>query len=104
MELIITEQDKYTRLFRQAVDKWGIEPNLDKVIEEAAEVIQAIAKWKTFGDEASFEHLHEEMADLQICMDLMYETFLSNNDVKEWYRKKMDRMERRIESSNLHGK
>jgi ubiquinone biosynthesis protein UbiJ len=97
MELVITEQDKYTRILRKAVDAYGIEAQLNQVTEEFAEVIMAINKWRRNPCEQTLDNLHEEIADSQIMIDQLLETFLSAEQVKQWYRFKMKKIADRLE-------
>lgn len=70
------EKDKYYKLF---VDTWGEDAQLDMCIEEMAELIQAINKYKRRGRRNSPEeimyNLHEEIADVLNMMGQMQYIF-----------------------------
>ncbi len=55
----------FNEICRQAIEKWGIASQLDQTVEEAAEFIQAINKFKRFNNPSS---LIEEINDLEIMI------------------------------------
>lgn len=54
-------------LYRKIVSKYGLIPQLDQVIEESAELIQAINKLKRRKPN-SLQNLIEEIADIEIML------------------------------------
>ena len=58
-------------LYKQAVDTWGADNQLDMAIEECAELITAIRHFKR--GRCSFQKLAEEVADVEIMMDQIRE-------------------------------
>lgn len=65
---MIDEQE----LYQKALDKWGIDLQLIMMIEECAELIQAITSLKRGGD---VEELIEEIADVKIMLGQMEMVF-----------------------------
>lgn len=60
---------KNTEIYRNALDKWGEDAQLNKVVEECAELIQALCKRKIKpNDEKVIDNLLEECADVRIML------------------------------------
>ena len=62
----MTEQE----IYQKAIDKWGLEKQALKAVEEMAELIQALVK-DNFHKPASqeiCENIHEEIADVEIML------------------------------------
>ena len=58
------------KLYARAWRKWGPDSQLDMVIEEAAELIQAVNKVKRYGYKAkNLDHLAEEVTDVAIMLE-----------------------------------
>ena len=59
------------RIYEKAFEKWGADLQLLMVIEESAEVQQALTKLfrKGMMDNRSLTHLAEEVADLEIAIE-----------------------------------
>lgn len=56
-------------LYRAALNKWGEDAQLNKVVEECAELIQALCKRKIKpNDEKVISNLLEECADVRIML------------------------------------
>jgi len=56
-----------TKILKRAIAHFGEEKQLKKAAEEAAELIQAILKYEP-ENEATADHLCEEMADMEIML------------------------------------
>jgi NTP pyrophosphatase (non-canonical NTP hydrolase) len=92
-------------IFKEAVDKFGVENQLLKLVEEMAELTQAIIKRKLNPDEPKYlNNMLEEFADVNIVMnqvaysDLM-ESEIANDLFNMHYNRKLDRMESLLKSS-----
>lgn len=81
-------------VLKDAINKFGRYSQLEKLIEEASEVIQATQKYKRSISEETEDHLCEELADLSIMIDQMYLIFPGKVEV--WKVKKLDRLKERI--------
>jgi len=55
-------------LYKAAVDAWGIEPQIDMVVEELGELIVAIQKWKRYPSESTVHDIAEEVADVELML------------------------------------
>ena len=64
-------------VYKRAVDIWGVEIQMGMMIEEAAELIQAISKYKRAHDKSdeikqdAYNHVCEEVADVENMIDQM---------------------------------
>lgn len=79
---------------QKAVETFGKVHAMIVAMEEMAELIQAVTK--VLRDKADFENVAEEIADVEICMDLLKQVFNNTNKVKRWKQKKILRMAERI--------
>lgn len=85
-------------LFKRATKNWGSLNQLDMVIEEAAELIQAInkAKRKDFNVD-SVNDLCQEIADVEIMIDQL-KIILNENDLINRFRiEKVERLRDRLD-------
>jgi len=53
-------------LMRSALDEWGSDSQLDMVVEECAELIDAIQKWRRH--RIASEKVLEEAVDVELCL------------------------------------
>ena len=67
---------------------------VDYLIEESAELIHALSKWKR-GKSSSIEKIEEEMADVSIMLELAKGTVVSEGKVTKQVEKKLKRLRRR---------
>ena len=68
---------KSENIFKQAVDKFGVENQLLKLVEEMAELTQAIIKHRLYPNEPKhFNNLLEEYTDVTIVMRQLIESKL----------------------------
>jgi hypothetical protein len=57
-------------LYNTAIDLFGVNAQIDKTVEELAELIQALMKWKGHGfQQRHFINVLEEYGDVQIMLD-----------------------------------
>lgn len=86
-------------LFINAIDAFGIQNQMYKTVEEAAEFVQALMKYCLNPTEESVNHLFEEIADLEIMIEqvkLMLGKTKANEKISEFKEYKLERLERRI--------
>jgi len=81
-------------ILQSAIDKWGADAQMGMVIEECAELTQAISKIKR-GEDA-WDNFAEELADVQITLDQM-RLIVGSGAVDDWEERKLSRLERRLE-------
>lgn len=81
-------------IYEQALRKWGINSQLDMTIEECAELIQAINKFRRseLEDKATREHLIEECVDVELMINQMREYFNDEANTRDDI--KMQKIER----------
>ena len=63
---MFNEEDK--KLFVRAIEKWGWNSQIEMLIEECSEVIQAIQKYKRIPDYDRYFNICEKIADVQIMI------------------------------------
>ena len=70
-----------TEMYKIAIEKWGVSSQLEMMVEECAELIQALQKLKRvnasneFLIEGATEHICEEIADVEILIEQMRQIF-----------------------------
>jgi NTP pyrophosphatase (non-canonical NTP hydrolase) len=83
-------------LFKQAIDKWGRQSQIDMMIEECSELIKALCKLKRKHEPADTASLVndicEEIADVQIVAGQMRHVF-GAEEVDDWYGVKLNRLQ-----------
>ncbi len=91
------------KIYREALELWGREAQLQMVIEEAAETIQALCKVKRYN--SLFEHvcLAAEIADLEIVLEqakIILECESQVNDFKELALENLEKKIREAKHAN----
>lgn len=84
-------------LLKQAIEEWGSNSQMDMVIEECAELIKAINKFKRSPSAANMNELCGEVADVEImCQQvrLMVNKDALIDKIKE---EKLDRLRARLD-------
>lgn len=89
------------RIMRQAIETYGVQAQCNVAIEEMAELTKAIVKIRRVADDygktqAALENLLEEIADVDIMIEQM-KIMWGPKQVEEYRRKKLERLERRLE-------
>lgn len=88
------------RIMRQAIETYGVQAQCDVAIEEMAELTKAIMKIRRVADDykktqPALDNLLEEIADVDIMIDQM-KIMWGQKQVEEYRRKKLERLERRL--------
>ena len=99
---------KTIELYKKALSKWKTTSQMDMTIEECAELIQAIQKWKRSGSLNTRDHVLEEMADVEIMLEQMklifnYD-FQLTSPASKFHRikqAKLNRLEERLKNENI---
>lgn len=91
----------------RSIVRYGADAQTTVCMEECAELIQAISKLKRFNPEDPdntvsrnelIENLYEEMADVQICFNLLVEIYeLKPSDLRRMIDHKVWRMKQKME-------
>lgn len=92
----------------RSIARYGKDTQTTVCMEECAELIQAISKLKRYNPEDTtnkvgrselIENLYEEMADVQICFDLLIEIYgLKPSDLRRMIDHKVWRIKRKLEA------
>lgn len=84
-------------LFRDAVNKWGIELQIACTIEECSELTKVLCKILRKHD--AFEQLPEEIADVEIMIQQLKQHYDLQRKVDYHICKKLARLRERVETS-----
>lgn len=86
-------------IYVQALDKWGSVAQLDMMVEESAELIQAIQKLRRKESRETWDHFAEEVADvlimaeqMQLIIDKVNEKQGWDIDIESWRQQKLKRL------------
>lgn len=82
-------------VYRAAIEKWGVDGQLDILCEEAAEVVVARSKVRR-GKPDALMALAEEVADLLICADQI-RVYLGEELVDRKIDEKLHRLRKRLQ-------
>lgn len=86
-------------ILKEAIKSWGIKAQTEMLIEECAELIQAISKYNRANDsdiQKRFENIAEEIADVEILLDQMRIIFKNDKLIEEYREMKIDRLYTRL--------
>jgi len=86
-------------LMQKAIQKWGIDLQIDLAQEECAELIEAIAHWRRGRDDCNTK-LIEEIADVKIMIRQL-ELVFGVDAVEDVVQYKMQRLASRIERNSF---
>lgn len=88
-------------IYKRIVDKWGVESQLNMVTEEIGELLQAISKFRRSynkDDETkakAYDHLCEEIADVENMINQMREMFDSEL-IDKYKKEKLERISKKL--------
>jgi len=89
-------------IYKRIVDKWGVESQLNMVTEEIGELLQAISKFRRSynkDDETktkAYDHLCEEIADVENMINQMREMFDSEL-IDKYKEAKLERISKKLD-------
>lgn len=83
------------RLYRAALETFGVPSQIIKLVEETGEFFEAFGK--CLGGRDKVSHVAEEMADVHIMLDQIAVYFDCEAEVERQKRYKLKRLEQRIE-------
>lgn len=92
---------KEIEIYEQAISRWGGISQSDMMVEECAELIQALNKFKRAkGDEnlsKCWDNILEEIADVEIMLNQMKVLFnRDGKEIQKWKEIKLERLKKRI--------
>ncbi len=83
-------------IYEQAIEKFGIEKQIDMLIEEMAELTQALLKYRRKQNQVTLENIWEEFVDVTIVMRQI-ELTLNPMEIDSMMSCKLDKLQRLIE-------
>jgi len=91
-------QKQKDEIYTKCVEKWGFNSQVDRCIEEMAELTKALLKARQPEYPKDwFTSVREEIADVTITLEQMVILFEGEVLVPEWIEEKLLRLERRVE-------
>ena len=98
---MLTHEERL-KIYDEATELWGLVAQYDQCVEEMAEMIVAINKYKRKvlykeyqNDDKVIKNLVEELADVSICLEQM-KHFYKNNKIDEIIEQKMQKFLKEI--------
>lgn len=89
--------DWHTNVLRNAIETYGMQLQMDLMIEEMGELTQALIKYRRAAElkekEAAVQHVREELADVSIMLQQLVMIF---GPIKDCEFKKMERLAERL--------
>lgn len=102
-------KDRHENVLKKVIETYGINAQLDMVVEECSELIKAICKYKRYKSNGmDIANILDEVADVQIMLNqipLMFDKKCLNNLCAQDYidlaiESKLDRLENRLEGED----
>ncbi len=87
-----------TELMQLALEKWGTESQLDMVIEECAELIDAIQKWRRHRIDSL--KVLEEAVDVELCLGQLKLMLDSPQLFQNIRKEKLERLEKLLDTES----
>lgn len=84
-------------LYKFAIETYGDEAQINQGIEEMAELIQAVNKFRRMRNPVTFDNIAEEIADVEIMMDQYKQIYgITENEIILLKKRKLDRLAKRL--------
>ena len=84
-------------LYKLAIETYGDEAQINQGIEEMAELIQAVNKFRRMRNPVTFDNIAEEIADVEIMMDQYKQIYgIPENEIILLKKRKLDRLAKRL--------
>lgn len=84
-----------TEVLQRALDTYGSAMQIVVVFEEVSELQKELCKY--LRGRGSFEHIAEEIADVEIMLEQMKMLFCCTDDVRNERRRKVERLKDRLD-------
>ena len=86
------------KLAEKAIKKWGVEAQLFQTMEEMAELIHALSKWRRQGMGKKYRKwVIEELTDVNIMMrQISYMLRIQDKEAENMLNKKLDKLEKKL--------
>ena len=85
-----------TEVLRRALDTYGSVMQIVVTMEEMSELQKELCK--DLRGRGSIEHIAEEIADVEIMLEQMKILFCCADDVRDWRRRKVERLKERLDN------
>lgn len=86
-------------VLQRALDTYGSLPQIVMVFEEVSELQKELCKY--LRGRGSFEHIAEEIDDVEIMLEQMKMLFCCTDDVRNERRRKVERLKERLDGSGV---
>ena len=84
-------------LYKLAIETYGDEAQINQGIEEMAELIQAVNKFRRMRNPVTFDNIAEEIADVEIMMDQYKQIYgITETEIILLKKRKLDRLAKRL--------
>lgn len=96
--------EERTTVYKTVIEKWGIRAQLEMAQEEATEMALAVRKFIRKDDTESFNHLIEEIADVENMIaqiEFIYRDFNVRKMIEEKKDFKLNRVMKRISENSF---
>lgn len=87
-----------SEVLQRALDTYGSSLQIAMVFEEMSELQKELCKY--LRGRGSFEHIAEEIADVEIMLEQMMMLFCCADDVRDWRRRKVARLKKRLDGDS----
>ena len=88
-------------VLQRAMDTYGSAQQISMVFEEMSELQKELCKY--LRGRGSFEHIAEEIADVEIMLEQMKMLFFCTDDVRNERRRKVERLKDRLDEHGEAG-
>jgi len=96
----VSSTDRERELYKRAIDAWGVDAQVEMVVEECSELILAIQKSKRG---QGIKEIVDELVDVQVMVDQMKIILEQDNRINDFehvwnttWKYKIDRLEKRL--------
>lgn len=91
---IILEKEVRLYLYRSALEKWGVQSQINQLYEEIGELLTAIVHLDR--GRITVDGLAEEIADVELCLEQLKDIHKISEAVESWKEKKLKRLAERL--------
>ena len=92
----MTTPEESKQIYKQAIEKWGVDSQVDMLQEECIELALAIRKFRREPSAERFKDVCEELADVTIMTEQMKEIPNIFNSSMVFKEQKLKRLQKRI--------
>lgn len=90
---------KTVEIYRLAINRWGINTQLNMLAEEASELTQIALKIQRTANNTNMRNLAEEIADVEICSEQIKDAFQLGDVVKSIREAKLEKLQKLLENT-----